>query len=166
MTYNILDFKNDADLFNRISGQADLASIRDLYNQCVLIREESTETVDGLYKDSPVEVLDGAIDTLYVTLGLLQKLESLGMDVQGAMQRVALDNLLKFPKDYHEAVLTGLLYKEKEVDTVVTYSDDYNVYIIRDVNNKIRKPANFKATDLNSYVPYNLKEGFPNAIIP
>ena len=159
-TYDILDFKLESDLFNNISGQADKVTITDLVNQYKLINEEVQETCEALFCNDPVGVLDGAIDTLYVTIGLLQKLESLGMDTKGAMHQVASDNLKKFPTKLKEAEDSLAMYTRQHIPVTITKNLAHEVYIIKDANDKIRKPEGFVSTNLLQYVPISLREGF------
>lgn len=154
--YTILDFQNSADNFNIISGGANKISKWDILNQIQLIQEEVQETVDGFNAEDLTAVLDGCIDTLYTALGLLQKLKELGIDTQGAMKQVADDNLSKFPVTLKEVTETIEMYTDKEVAVTLLYNSAFDVHVIKDMNDKVKKPKNFVSTDLNKYVPYGV----------
>jgi hypothetical protein len=151
-TYPILFFQNDADLFNDISGSASACTKKDIGNQIALMQEEVQETYDAYVKGDLVETLDGCIDTLYVTLGLLQKLNNLGIDTEGAMQQVALDNLQKFPTCEIVAKETVKMYSEKGIEVISKYDILHNAYVIKDMNDKVKKPLGFIPTNLSQYV--------------
>ena len=152
-TYTILDFQEDADMFNNISGSSKAYTKKDIGNQIALMQEEVQETYDAYLNGNMVETLDGCIDTLYVTLGLLQKLNNLGIDTDGAMRQVASDNLEKFPTSDIVAKETVTMYSEKGVAVVSKYDVLFSAYVIKDANDKVKKPKGFTATDLSKYVP-------------
>jgi hypothetical protein len=154
-TYPILFFQNDADLFNDISGSASACTKKDIGNQIALMQEEVQETYDAYIKGDLVETLDGCIDTLYVTLGLLQKLNNLGIDTKGAMQQVAYDNLQKFPKSEIVAKETIKMYSEKGIEVISEYNVLHDLGVIKDMNDKVKKPLGFIPTDLSGYVFVN-----------
>lgn len=158
--YSIFNFKKDADLFNEVSEQAAKCSESDLLNQYELIVEEVGEILEGFDNANPVEVLDGVIDTLYVTLGLLQKLQNLGMDTDGALQRVAEDNLSKFVGC--EILLEESLdmYKKQGKKVLASYNEEHEVWVLKNTTDKVCKPSNFVSTDLSSFVPKELRGGF------
>jgi hypothetical protein len=159
--YSILDFQNDADMFNDISGSSTACTKKDIGNQITLMQEEVQETYDAYVKGNMVETLDGCIDTLYVTLGLLQKLNNLGIDTEGAMQQVAYDNIQKFPICEIVAEETVKMYSEKGIEVISKYDVLHDAYVIKDMNDKVKKPLGFMPTDLTQYVPVNCyyKEG-------
>jgi hypothetical protein len=154
-TYSILDFQDDANIFNDISGSSTACAKKDIGNQIALMQEEVQETYDAYLNGDMVETLDGCIDTLYVTLGLLQKLNNLGIDTEGAMQQVALDNLQKFPICEIVAKETVKMYSEKGIEVISKYDVLHDVHVIKDMNDKVKKPLGFIPTDLIQYVPVN-----------
>lgn len=151
--YTVLNLQQDADKFNDISGSSRKVSDIDLKNQIELMKEEVKETNDDFEADDIVGVLDGCIDTLYVTLGLLQKLKNLGIDTEGAMKQVAEDNLSKFPSSYQVAVESVTEYLHKYIDVSIEQNKEHKVYVLKDQNDKVRKPKGFVGTDLSRYVP-------------
>lgn len=154
--YTIEDFKIDQDAFNEISGQAFKTTKQDIENQLKLIYEEVGETRDAIRDNNVVGILDGLVDTLYVTLGALQKLSNLGVDVNGAMRQVAEDNLKKFVDE--EMIVNNSMdsYFEKGIKVRTEYNSKYQVFVIKDESDKVRKPLDFVSTDLSNYVPNGL----------
>lgn len=154
--YTIEDFKIDQDAFNEISGQAFKTTKQDIENQLKLIYEEVGETREAIRDNDVVGTLDGLADTLYVTLGALQKLSNLGVDVNGAMRQVAEDNLSKFTDEEEIANNSMQDYFEKGTKVRTEYNSKYRVFVIKDESDKVRKPLDFVSTDLSNYVPNGL----------
>jgi hypothetical protein len=160
-TYSMDDFQTDVYAFNEIADKHEDATHLDMCKQFSLITEELKETADGLNLNNPVEVLDGVVDVLVTTLGLLQKLESLGFNTQKALYDTALNNLSKYPTTEEDAILSAKLYEEKGETVNVTYNSNYDLFVIKDDQDKVRKPHNFKSNNLESCVPmFILSNGF------
>lgn len=154
--YTIQDFQIDQDAFNEISGQAFKTTKQDIENQLKLIYEEVGETRDAIRDNNVVGILDGLVDTLYVTLGALQKLSNLGVNVNGAMRQVAEENLKKFVDEEMIANNSMDSYFEKGIKVRTEYNSKYRVFVIKDESDKVRKPLDFVSTDLSNYVPNGL----------
>ena len=157
LEYTIQDFRNDAEDFNVLSGQYRKVSFQDLKNQVALVTEEAQETLDAVNQQPIVGLLDGAVDVMFVAIGLLQKLEYLGVDVDGAMKRVAEDNLSKFPQTQAVVDATVEMYKQQQIEVSSEYDEIFNRWIIKDKQNKIRKPAGFVGTNLSAFIPSSLE---------
>lgn len=157
MQYTIQDFQIDQDAFNEISGQAFKTTKQDIENQLKLIYEEVGETRDAVRDNNVVGILDGLVDTLYVTLGALQKLKNLGVDTDGAMRQVAEDNLKKFVDEEMIANNSMDSYFENGIKVRTEYNSKYRVFVIKDEDDKVRKPLDFVSTDLSNYVPNGLE---------
>lgn len=160
--YNFKRFIDDVYLFNDIANQArgvKKVSYKDLRNQYKVILEEVKETGEAIEQQDLVKILDGVVDTMVTTLGMVQQLESLGINVLGACQRVANDNLEKYPTRSSVALDTQQSYNSQGVVTKVKEVEAFNetYYVILDVNNKVRKPSGFVGTNLGSYVPKDLE---------
>lgn len=163
--YNLESFKSDCYAFNSIAGNDKLLNREHLLNQFKLIEEEVQETKEGFQSNDVVEVLDGIIDTLVVTLGMLQKLEAMGIDVTKAMKDTAQNNLSKFVDNTHQSStwsnITVNKYLEEGIHVTPSYNQEYNVWVFKDTNGKIRKPQGYKANDVSGSIPEKLiKEGF------
>jgi len=157
MQYTVLNLQQDADKFNDISGSAQKTTKDDIKNQIVLMEEEVKETFNDFEANDLVGVLDGCIDTLYVTLGLLQKLKNLGVDTEGAMKQVAEDNLSKFPSSLQEAIDSIISYQNQGTNVNMEQNTEHRVYVLKDQNDKVRKPKGFVGTDLSKYVPFGVE---------
>lgn len=149
-------FYSDVKRFNNLAGKKNF-NISSIVNQYKLIEEEVCEIKAGIENNDIVEILDGVVDTLFVCLGMLQQLEDAGCDVQGAIKQVCTDNTSKFPSDEETAVKTVMYYNNQNVNAKWEYNEKYQRYVIKDENQKIRKPYNFIPTDLTQYVPENLQ---------
>jgi hypothetical protein len=159
--YTFDDFKIDVYAFNEIAGKDKAATHLDLCKQFALITEELKELADGLSTDNPVEVLDGVVDVLVTSLGLLQKLEALGFNSQKALYDTALNNLSKYPTDEAVAIESAKVLEAKGETVNVTYNSAYDMFVIKDLQDKVRKPFNFQSNDLSSCIPvYVLSSGF------
>lgn len=159
--YTFDDFKVDVYAFNEIADKHKDATHLDLCKQFVLITEELKETADGLSTNNPVEVLDGVVDVLVTGLGLLQKLEALGFNTQKALYKTAYNNLSKYTSSEHIAVLTAQKFEADNINVSVTYNSTYDLFVIKDDQDKVRKPINFVSNDLDDCVPmFVLSNGF------
>ncbi len=165
--YTFDDFKIDVYAFNEIAGKDKAATHLDLCKQFSLITEELKELADGLSTNNPVEVLDGVVDVPVTGLGLLQKLEALGFNSQKALYDTAANNLSKYPTDESVAIESAKTLEAKGETVNVTYNSAYDMFVIKDLQDKVRKPFNFVSNDLSSCIPMfvlsNGFEGFPNA---
>lgn len=151
--YDIRDFEYDQDLFNLTAGTANKLEKGDINAQLMLIQEEVQEIAEALRKGDDVELLDGAIDSLFVVLGLIQKLKMKGFVTYEAMQKVAQNNLSKFPTDPKVVMATIEHYRKQGIKCHHEYIEEYKRYVIRDENNKVRKPVGYESVDLSDCVP-------------
>jgi uncharacterized protein YkuJ len=163
--YTFDDFKIDVYAFNEIAGKDKAASHLDLCKQFKLVVEELKELSDGLNENNPVEVLDGVVDVLVTSLGLLQKLEALGFNAQRALFDTAENNLSKYPTDEAVAIETAKNFESEGITVNVTYNIAYDMFVIKDLQDKVRKPINFKSNDLSNCIPLEVLdngfEGYP-----
>lgn len=166
-SYDLIDFNQDVKDFNVIAGKDQDVDHIDLCKQFHLITEELKETADGLSANNPVEVLDGVVDVLVTALGLMHKLEVLGFDSRKALYKTAKNNLSKYTKSEEVAIESAKNLEAQGEVINVTYNSAYDVFVIKDVNDKVRKPLDFKSNSLEECIPMfilsNGFEGFPNA---
>lgn len=159
--YTFDDFKIDVYAFNEIAGKDKAATHLDLCKQFSLITEELKETADGLSLNDPVEVLDGVVDVLVTALGLLQKLEALGFNAPKALYKTAANNLSKYPTDEAVAIESAKNFESQDIDVTVTYNSAYDMFVIKDLQDKVRKPFNFQSNNLDDCIPmFVLSNGF------
>lgn len=151
------DLYNSVKTFNNVAGNSDV-SAKAFLNQQKLINEEVEEIAEGIRTGDVVAILDGAIDSLYVVMGTLHKLELIGCNIQGAIKQVCVDNSTKFLSTKEDAQKSVSFYNQKDVNVHWEHNEQYNLYVIKDENGKIRKPYNFIPTDLSGYVPKELQE--------
>ena len=99
---------------------------------------------------------------MVTAIGLLQKLENLGMNVNKALYKTAVNNLSKFPTTEAVAIETVEMYERQGIDVVVEFKSKYDVYVIKDANDKVRKPSDFVSNDLKDCIPADLQTVFPD----
>lgn len=149
--YTFDNMYEDVKAFNNLAGGK--TSKDSFIAQVKCLVEEVNETVQGVEDNDVVAILDGAIDTIYVAMGILHKLEQLGVNIHKASNQVCENNLTKFPTSEYEATETVKFYNNTNVNVHYVFNHDYSKYVIKDENGKVRKPFNFIPTDLSSYVP-------------
>lgn len=164
MTYTIQEFKQDQNAFNIISGQAEKVTPEDLRNQMKIISEEIFELEADIASGNAVGEVGETLDVLFTAYGLVQKAEELvkrlkakGVDTDKAMRIIAKANLSKFPSIYKEAEESKEFYKTKGIEVKISHNETYDVYVLMDENNKVRKSVDFIKADLISCVPDYLK---------
>lgn len=158
-TYNISDFQEDCYAFNEIAGKHKLTTLKDIEFQYKLILEETKEIKDkGIDKNNAKEVLDGVVDVMVTALGLLQKLEYLGVDTNKAMRDTAYNNLTKFPSSELVAIRSAQYYEQEGIPVNVEYHSDSELFVIKNVHDKVMKPLGFESNDLTDCIPKELLE--------
>lgn len=160
--YNISDFQVDCYAFNEIANKHNKTTLKDIEFQYKLILEETKEIKDkGIDQNNVKETLDGVIDVMVTTLGLLQKLEYLGVDTNKAMKDTAENNLTKYPSKELTAIQTAMMYEEDGIAVNVEYNSDYELFVIKNWNDKVMKPIDFESNDLSNCIPTELlQKGF------
>lgn len=156
MWYGLDDFNFDIDEFNSISGQYSKTDKESIDNQIKLVEEETKEVREAFDTGDYLELTKETIDLLYVSIGLLSKLEVLGIDVGHAMKEVAKNNLSKFPASEELANKTLADFTSKGIKCNISYDEDYEVFVIKDENQKVRKPLGYKKADISKFVPSSL----------
>lgn len=160
--YNISDFQVDCYAFNEIANKHNKTTLKDIEFQYKLILEETKEIKDkGIDQNNVKETLDGVIDVMVTALGLLQKLEHLGVDTNKAMKDTAENNLTKYPSKELTAIQTAMMYEEDGIPVTVEYNSDYELFVIKNWNDKVMKPIDFESNDLSNCIPTELlQKGF------
>ena len=154
--YDFNEFVEQCYAFNEIAGKASQASLKQMLQQLALIEEEVQEIKEGLHENNVLETLDGVVDVLVVTLGMLQKLEALGVDTTKALKDTAENNLTKYPADIATAVASQKYLARKGVEVTVEYNPKHDLYVLKDKQGKVRKPWNFDSNDLTDCIPVEL----------
>lgn len=147
--FNDLDHKTWK--FNETAGNNDKLSKKDFEAQYKCLVEEVNETGEGIETNSLEEILDGVVDILVVAAGMVHKLESLGINVGEAVNRITDNNLSKFPEYTQKEALDTIEMYSKKGEAVHTY-EKYGRLVTVDLNGKIRKPASFVPVDISDLV--------------
>lgn len=128
--------------FNEIAGVFGLVNKASIALQLDLEQEEYLEQVKAFDENDDAEFLKESIDLFVVAVGNLIKLEAAGFNVAEAMVRVDNNNLSKFPPPDNITTILPKGYTQ-------TYNEVYNVFVLKDENGKIRKPASYKKVDVS-----------------
>jgi hypothetical protein len=156
-SYDIYDFQVDCYAFNEIANKHKLTSLKDIQRQYELILEETLEIKEkGIDQNNVKEVLDGCLDVMVTAFGLMQKLEILGVDMSTAMCDTATNNLSKFPSDAQEATETSIHHMKQGVFVTAEYNTEYEVFVVKNKQDKVMKPASFESNDLSNCIPADL----------
>lgn len=131
--------------FNDLAGNLNVVDAESINNQISFIFSELEETIEAFEEQDAVEVLDGACDLFVTVVGLMQKLEVAGFNVQEALKRVNENNNSKF-------VPVGDVLQYAHGFTA-TLNEKHQRFVIKDGNDKVRKHANFKEVDISDCVP-------------
>ena len=159
-TNTISKFYEQCHQFNEVAGKLDKVKVRDIHNQLILIKEELDEAFHA-YKAKDFEgVLDGLCDLAVTVSGLAFILEKLGFDVNGALLETAKNNLTKFidGEETRKVDATVQHYKEQGIKVYADYNSEHNLFVIKDMNNKIRKPVGFVSNSLVQFLPQQLQQ--------
>ena len=143
--------------FNAISGADKEIGTFALIKQVDFVKDEARELRDAhvdfiLTKENEGEIVKEALDVLVTVVGVLQKMQNLGYDIEAAAEAVALNNLSKYPKTHTEAMQSLQDLASQGVNAYVSYNPVYDCYVIRDVDaGKVRKPSSYQKVDSNSF---------------
>lgn len=155
--YDISEFQMDCYAFNDIAGKDSQCSLKDIEFQYNLILEETKEIKEkGIDHNNAKEVVDGVVDVLVTALGLVQKLEYLGVDMNKAMRDTAYNNLTKYSSDERTAIETAQKYEQEGTQVYVEYNSDYELFVIKNMKDKVMKPVGFESNDLSNCIPEDL----------
>jgi len=133
----------DQKLFMEITGQQPSEDMVELYMD--LIDEEMNELCNAYGSNNTVEMADGAIDLIYVTIGLLH---AMGLDPKPLWDEVQRSNMSKFLVE--ACVFCGT----KGCDHCDGKGEFFKV--LRREDGKILKGPGYKAPDLSSIVTEQL----------
>lgn len=142
---------------NKVPEYDTLEYWRAVENQSTLMIEESTEGFDAANVHDAVESIDALCDELFVLAWRIEQHTKAGFDVVGALQQVIDNNSKKVFNSYYEACSAkeGLEVKHPD-DEFFIETSVYNglpFYTVRDSRNKIRKPVDFVAVELEEFIP-------------
>ena len=162
--------------FNTLSGAVNEVSEKSLIEQYTYIREEFMEMVDTFNDDISIystakpslkvrmlePLLDDCLDVVITVFGMLQKLETLGVDVGEAAIATAMNNLSKYspsPVIAHQTCDNLLI--EKGIHAEAKFNEEHNYYVIRNKTTmKVCKPLDFVSNDLSVFITDEVKENY------
>ena len=155
--YDLNCFANDCYLFNELAGRFDgTITLEALGKQASLIDEELKETLHGISIGDNAEILDGIVDVAVTAIGLIHMLEASGFDVNRALEKIARNNLSKYPKADAEGIQTLSktieMYEQQGVPVKFKVQDE-RIIIQRKDTGKIMKPHGFESVDLSDCLP-------------
>lgn len=140
--------------FNNTAGQpkhSEIVPFQDLTDLKIgLVIEEINEFIEATETNNRVEMLDGILDLLVVTLGLADYFGFSSVLSEG-FDRVCASNMSKFCKTEEEAKASVERYKIVNVETMYKKVGDFYV-IYRSSDRKILKGINYEAVNLTDLV--------------
>lgn len=152
---NLVKFDGLCFKFNQAAGKLQELSKKNIEEQLALIQEELNETIADLKAGDKVGVLDGYTDLMVTVFGLGEILKSLGFKTEESLVATADNNDTKFIPGNKLSIVdqTLKMYADQGVQCKAEYNQQYDVFVIKDMNNKVRKPVGFVSNDLSIYVP-------------
>ena len=139
--------------FNAISGADKEIDSDALSKQVRFVKDETNELRMAsagwrVLEQYEGEIVKEALDVLVTVVGVLQKMQNRGYDVESAAEAVGLNNLSKYPKTHTEAMQSLQDLANQGVNAYVSYNPVYDCYVIRDVEaGKVRKPSSYQKVD-------------------
>lgn len=151
----ISEFYEQCYQFNQVAGKLDNVKIQDIYNQLLLIKEELDEAFHAYQTEDAEGILDAHCDLSVVVAGLGFILKELGFKVEDALLETSKNNLTKFiaGEDSEKVSATIAMLAEQGVEARMFYNKENDLIVIKDNNNKIRKPVGFVSNSLIKFVP-------------
>ena len=144
--------------FNAISGADKEIDGDSLASQVGFVKDEANELHDAVFDwgcggEPEGEIVKEALDVLVTVVGVLQKMQNRGYDIEAAAEAVALNNLSKYPKTHAEAMQSLQDLASQGVNAYVSYNPVYDCYVIRDTDaGKVRKPSSYQKVDSNNFL--------------
>lgn len=151
------DIFEDIRLFNEVAGNLDVVDDSAIESQLALIREETKELMDAFYNNEGNEnFLKETTDLFVVLVGLINMLEKKGMNWQEAQLEVGMNNLDKYIayEDKERLEATEKMYEELDIPVDFYLHNKYDVWVVKDRNGKVRKPAGYQKADISRFVQH------------
>lgn len=140
-------------IFNDIAGNLSNVTHESLLAQAKVVKEEGDELLEAVQHADVNEILKECVDVLVTIHGFVQMLEKQGYDVVGAWKEVNSNNLSKFTSSLVTAEDSVLSLGMIGVKAVQEYNEQYDVFVIKDEQGKVRKPLGYKKCSVASYTP-------------
>lgn len=154
---NLQNLVNMSLQFNAISGADKETDIKSIDKQLGFVLDEARELKDAvgnyyLAFTEEGEIVKEALDVLVTVVGLLQKMQNRGYDIEAAANEVGANNLSKYPNLHSDATQSLQDLAKQGVNAYVAYNPVYNCYVIRDVETgKVRKPSNYVKVNSDNF---------------
>lgn len=154
---NLQNLVNLSLKFNEISGADKELDAIALRNQVKFVSDEARELDDAedWYISTGTgegELVKEALDVLVTVVGVLQKMQNRGYDIEAAANEVGLNNLSKYPKTHEEAMQSLKDLADQGVNAYAGYNAAHDRYVIRDCNTgKVRKPSAYVKVDSSNF---------------
>lgn len=137
---------------NDIAGKfKDKYTYKDLLNQVKVIKEEVEELEEAIETANHVNLLKELADVVVTVHGMVDIIEYIGYNVEDALVKVANNNLSKFTPSDKVADESVIDYTNKGVKVKLELNTKYNVWVIKDENNKYKKPIDYKPCNVEAY---------------
>lgn len=145
---------NDIRKFNKIAGKSPIPNDwEQKKNQLARVLEEVKETINAIKNKDKLELLDGFCDILYTALYLGEMLKADGIDVQGAIEEVCMNNLSKFTYSFDFALISYNNYVSIGADVYIGQDEETSYYFIkRRSDDKVMKLINYKSPNLKKFL--------------
>jgi hypothetical protein len=143
--------------FNTISGADKETDSHALQKQTMFVSDEAyelynTERLYAITEQDEGEIVKEALDVLVTVIGVLQKMQNRGYDIEAAAEEVGLNNLSKYPNTHKGAMQSLKDLAEQGVNAYVGYNAEHDCYVIRDcTNGKVRKPSGYVKVDSSKF---------------
>jgi hypothetical protein len=72
------------------------------------------------------------------------------------MRDTAYNNLTKYPSKELTAIQTAMMYEEEGSVVNVEYNSEYELFVVKNWNDKVMKPIGFESNDLSNCIPTDL----------
>lgn len=148
---NIEDHYADVYSFNNIAGNFENVDEASLAAQVKVVVEEVKELEKAFAEKNSIELLDGVCDAFVTVAGLMQKMQEAGFDVNKGLTRVCTNNLSKYVNS--DDITDNEMREYSNRGWSVDYNMEYDCYVLKDENGKIRKPDGFVPVVLDDLVP-------------
>jgi hypothetical protein len=150
---------NEVEKFNDIAGNLGYVDAVGICQQVKLVQEEVGELEAACEDGDAVELLDGVCDAFVTLAGLMQQMERAGFKVDEALKRVNENNLSKFVPSLSD---DEIQHYDDEYAYYATYNEKHGVYVLKDFNDKVRKPIGFVPVQIADLAPDLFERGFPD----
>ena len=127
-------------VFNEIAGNLSKPVNYEL--EYKMLKSEVLEYYEASIEGSEVKQKDAVADIMVVLWGTILK-HGWGSIYFKVLIEVCKSNFTKFPETADEAQQTQQKYLSEGINTTLEFNEQYQVYVIKDMDGKVLKPINF-----------------------